>query len=44
MIAAVEHRFGRVDRLSRTIEWLTNPPMGGGLQEGWFSGLLEYAD
>ena len=24
MVAAVEHRFGRVNRLPRTIEWLTD--------------------
>ena len=28
MVAAVEHRFGRVNRLPRTIEWLTDNGSG----------------
>ena len=28
MVAAVEHRFGRVNRLPRTVEWLTDNGSG----------------
>ncbi len=33
MVAAVEHRFGRVSRLPRTIEWLSDNGAGYIAQE-----------